>query len=238
MSDLDQTLIENRLLAAMPDEAYLNLLPNLERVSLVFEEVLYESRELIKHVYFPNHGVISLLTVMSDSPNSVRGEVGLVGNEGMAGLPIFLGVDTTPLEALVQIPGDAVRMEVGVFRELITQSNPLHHLLQRYTYALMFQNSQIAACNCYHEVAERCCRWLLMSHDRAKSDSFPITHKFLSRMLGVRRASVTVVANKLQQAGLIRYSRGQMTIVDRSGLEQASCECYRLIKSESDRWGS
>ena len=228
-----QMPIENRLLAALPREAYLNLLPDLERVPLLFEQVLYDSREPIKQVYFPNHGVISLLTVFSDN---TRGEVGLVGNEGMAGLPIFLGVDTTPLESLVQVAGDAMRMDVGVFKESITSRDPLHDLLQRYTYALMFQNSQIAACNCYHSVEKRCCRWLLMSHDRVNSDTFPLTHKFLSRMLGVRRASVTVVANKLQQAGLVRYSRGQMTILDRQGLEKASCECYRLLKSESDCW--
>lgn len=227
-----QMPIENRLLAALPREAYLNLLPHLERVPLPFEKVLYESRESIKHVYFPNHGVISLLSILSDS---TRGEVGLVGNEGMVGLPIFLGVDKTPLEMLVQIPGDAMRMDVGVFKEWITSGDPLHDLLQRYTYALMFQNSQIAACNCYHSVEKRCCRWLLMSHDRVNSDTFPLTHRFLSTMLGVRRASVTVVANKLQQAGLVRYSRGQMTILDRQGLEKACCECYRLIKSESDR---
>ncbi len=232
MSDPDQTPIENRLLAALPHEAYLSLLPNLECVPLLFEQVLYQSGETIKYVYFPNHGVISLLTILSDS---TKGEVGLVGNEGMSGLPIFLGVDTTPLEAFVQIPGDAMRMEVGIFKESVKHGGPLHDLLQRYTYSLMFQTSQIAACNCYHEVAERCCRWLLMSHDRANSDSFPITHKFLSRMLGVRRASVTVVANKLQQAGLISYHRGQMTILDRLGLEKASCECYGLIKSEFDR---
>lgn len=233
VSDPAQMPIENRLIAALPREAYLNLLPHLERVPLLFEQVLYESREEIDYVYFLNHGVISLLTILADS---TKGEVALVGNDGMAGLPIFLGVETTPVEAFVQIPGDAMRMKVSVFKALVKPGHPLHDLLQRYTYALMFQNSQIAACNCYHSVEKRCCRWLLMSHDRVNSDSFPITHKFLSRMLGVRRASVTVVANKLQQAGLIRYSRGQMTILDRQGLEKASCECYRLIKSESDRW--
>lgn len=233
ISNPAQIPLENQLLAALPREAYLNLLPYLERVPLLFEHVLHHSREPIKDVYFPNHGVISLLTIMADN---TRGEVGLVGNEGMAGLSIFLGVDTTPLEALVQVPGDAMRMEVGVFKALVNQSHPLHDLLQLYTYALMFQNSQIAACNCYHTVEKRCCRWLLMTHDRVHSDSFAITHKFLSRMLGVRRASVTVVAAALQQAGLISYSRGQMTILDRLALEKASCECYGLIKSESDRW--
>ena len=133
MSDPNQTPIENRLLAALPHEAYLRLLPNLEYVPLLFEQVLYQSRETIKYVYFPNHGVISLLTVMSDS---TKGEVGLVGNEGMSGLPIFLGVDTTPLEAFVQIPGDAMRMEAGVFKESVNQGDPLHDLLQRYTYSL------------------------------------------------------------------------------------------------------
>jgi CRP-like cAMP-binding protein len=226
-------LSRNQLLAALPHAAYLNLLPNLERVPLVFEQVLYEPGERMEYVYFPNYGVVSLLTIMA---NSTKGEVGLIGNEGMVGIPVFLGVETTSLEMLVQIPGDAMRMKVSVFKKLLNRSD-FYNLLQHYTHALMFQTSQISACNSYHSVAQRCCRWLLMSHDRVNSDSFPLTHKFLAYMLGVRRASVTVVANKLQQTGLIRYHRGQIVVVDRLGLEQASCECYKLIKSESDRWG-
>lgn len=232
LSDSIKLPIANRLLAALPRKAYLDLLPNLESVPLLFEQTLHKSREPIEHVYFPNYGVISLLTIMADG---TKAEVGLIGNEGMTSLSVFLGVDTTPLEALVQVGGEAMRLEVGVLKALVKRGDPLVDLLRSYTYALMFQNSQIAACNSYHEVAERCCRWLLMTHDRVQADSFPITQKFLSRMLGVRRSSVTVVANKLQQAGLIRYSRGQMTILDRLGLEQAACECYGLLKSELDR---
>ena len=224
--------IENRLLAALPSQAYLSLVPNLEPVCLDFKEVLYESRELIQHVYFPNNGVVSLLAIMADRTPA---EVGLVGNEGMVGLPVFLGVDTTPLKVIVQVPGDAMRMPVDVFKDLVNQDAPLHGLLQRYTHALMFQISQSAVCNCHHSVEQRCCRWLLMTRDRVRSSQFPLTQEFLSQMLGVRRPSVTVVASKLQRSGLISYRHGQITVLDCLGLESASCECYRLIKLEFDR---
>lgn len=160
--------------------------------------MLYQPGELIRYVYFPLSGVVSLLTILADGTET---EVGIVGNEGIAGISVFLGIDTTSIKALVQIPGDAT----------------------------------LVACNSRHSVEERCCRWLLMCHDRAKSDHFPITQEFLSHMLGVRRASVTVVAGMLQKAGLISYSRGRMTILDRPGLEEVSCECYQSIKAEFDR---
>lgn len=227
-----QVLIENRLLLALPSEEYERLLPHLENVSLTFKEVLYAPREPMQYVYFPNHGVVSLLTSLSD--NTVA-EVGLVGNEGMVGVPVFLGVDTTPFKAIVQLSGDAMRMKKDVFKASLNQDTVLHFLLQRYTQALMIQISQSAACNWHHSVEERCCRWLLMTHDRAKTDQFPLTQEFLSKMLAVRRASVTVVAGTLQKAGLIRYSRGQMTILDRLGLEETTCECYMLVKQEFDR---
>jgi len=227
-----QIPVKNRLLAALPNEEYLSLLPHLETVSLAFKEVIYKSREPIEQVYFPNNGVISLLTNME--PGTIA-EVGLVGLEGMAGLPVFLGVETMPLQAIVQVPGDAMRMKTDVFKDLLNRGSSLHSLLLRYTYALMLQISQSAACNCHHSVSKRCCRWLLMTHDRVSSDSFPLTHQFLSQMLGVRRASVTVVAGMLQQAGLIAYSHGQVTILKRIGLEEAVCGCYGLAKQEEDR---
>jgi CRP-like cAMP-binding protein len=204
----------------------------LERVSLPFKEVLYESTEVIKYVYFPINGLVSLLTIVEER---TLAEVGLVGNEGMVGLSVFLGIEATPFKAIVQVPGEAMRMKADVFKDLVNPDSPLYSLLLRYTHTLMLQISQSAACNSHHSVEERCCRWLLMTRDRVQSDQFPITHEFLSHMLGVRRASITVVAGMLQKAGLIRYSRGQMTIKDRPGLEAVSCQCYRLVKEEEDR---
>ena len=152
---------------------------------------------------------------------SVASEVGLVGTEGMAGLSVFLGAETTPFRAIVQVPGDGMRMKAAVFKASVNQGGALHGLLMRYTHALLIQVSQSVACKSHHSIKQRCCRWLLMNHDRVGSDQFPITHEFLSQMIGVRRAGVTEVAGVLQKAGLIRYSRGQMTIRDRLGLESA-----------------
>lgn len=222
----------NRLLATLPREEYARLLPHLETVSLPFEQVLYESRQLIEHVYFPNHGVVSLLTILEDG---TAAEVGLVGSEGMVGLPLFLGVDTAPLRSIVQAPGDALRMQADVFKDLINSVTPFHGLLQRYTHALMIQTAQSAACNNYHSVEQRCCRWLLMYRDCLGSDQFPLTQKFLSQMLGVRRASITVAASKLQRAGLIHYNHGKMMILNPEGLESCACECYGIVKQEFDR---
>ncbi|MBW4639607.1 MAG: Crp/Fnr family transcriptional regulator [Gloeocapsa sp. UFS-A4-WI-NPMV-4B04] len=200
----------NKLLNVLPLEVYARLLPKLEPVPLIFKQVLYQPGEPIEYIYFPLRGVVSLLTILVDSPAT---EVGLVGNEGIVGISVFLGIDTTPTKAIVQIPGEAMRMQIADFKAEKAGS-PRHNLLERYTLALMNQISQSVACNQHHSIEERCCRWLLMSHEQANSGSFPITQEFLSHMLGVRRASVTVVAGMLQKAGLIRYSRGQMTILD------------------------
>ena len=225
------TASQNQLLSALTRDIYARLLPKLETVPLVFKQVLYQPGELLQHVYFPLSGIVSLLTMLADGTET---EVGMVGNEGIAGISVFLGIDTTSLKGLVQIPGDAMRMQTSDFKaELL--DGALHNLLQRYTRTLLDQISQSVACNRHHSVEERCCRWLLMCHDRAKSDHFPITQEFLSHMLGVRRASVTVVAGMLQKAGLISYSRGHMTIVDRPGLEEVTCECYESVKAKFDR---
>ncbi|OWY64040.1 hypothetical protein B7486_49525 [cyanobacterium TDX16] len=162
-------------------------------------------------------------------------EAATVGNEGMVGLPVFLEADTIPSQAIVQIPGDALRMKADAFKAWVDQSQPLQNLLKRYTQVMFNSIMQTAACNRRHEIEQRCCRWLLMTHDRVGSDNFPLTQEFLAQMLGVRRPSVSVVASILQKAGLIRYSRGKIIILDRPGLESATCECYPVIKQEFDR---
>ncbi|MBD0345672.1 MAG: Crp/Fnr family transcriptional regulator, partial [Coleofasciculus sp. Co-bin14] len=216
----------------LPQEEYKRLLPNLELVSLNFKQIIYKPDEPIEYVYFPNRGVISLVNVTEDGRTV---EAGMVGNEGMAGIPLFLGADKMPGLAISQVVGDAVRMKADIFKREVTPATSLYKLLLRYTQALLNQISQSVACNSLHPVEGRCCRWLLMCHDRVRSDQFMLTQELLSQMLGVRRASVSVVAATLQNAGLIRYRRGKITILDREGLEAGSCECYRVVKQEFDR---
>ena len=224
--------VENRLLAALPTEEYSRLLPNLETVSLAFKQVLYEPNEPIEHVYFPNNGVVSLVNIMQ---NGATVEIATVGKEGMVGLPVFLEADKIPGQAFSQVPGDAMRMKADVFKDSVNRGGPLQNLLLRYTQTLFNFIAQSAACNSLHSIEQRCCRWLLITHDRVERDEFPLTQEFLSQMLGVRRAGVGEVAGNLQKAGLIRYSRGRMTILDREGLKSAGCECYETVKQEFDR---
>lgn len=223
---------QNRLLAALPEEEYNRLLPYLELIPLEFKKILYDVNQPIESVYFPLTGVISLLTIMEDDTIA---EVGTVGNEGFVGLPIFLGAEQIPGQALSQVPGEAMQMKAQDFKREVKHDTVLFNLLQRYTQALFNQIAQTAACNRLHRIEERFCRWMLMTQDRVQSDQFPLTQEFLSQMLGVRRASVNEVATKIQQAGLIQYQRGKMTILNREGLEASSCECYRIIKSEFER---
>jgi CRP-like cAMP-binding protein len=225
-------LIKNQLLSALPTEEYKCLLPNLEFVPLNFKQIIYTPDEPIKYVYFPNSGIISLVNITEDGRTV---EAGMVGNEGMAGIPVFLGTDRMPSQAISQVVGDAVRMKADVFKREVTPGTSLYNLLLRYTQALLSQISQSVACNCLHPVEGRCSRWLLMCHDRVKSDQFILTQELISQMLGVRRASVSEVAATLQKAGLIRYSRGKITILDREGLESSACECYRVVKEEFER---
>lgn len=221
--------IENRLLATLPREEYERLLPYLETVSLTHKQVVYTPNEPIEYVYFPKNCVISLVIFMEDG---LGVEVGTVGNEGMAGIPLFLGADRIPSDAFCQIPGDALRMRADVFKNTVTPGSPLHYLLQRYTQTLLNQIAQTAACNSVHLIEKRCCRWLLMTHDRVGTDEFALTQEYLSQMLGVRRASVSAVATALQDAGFISYSRGKIRILDRKGLESTACQCYRTVKAE------
>jgi CRP-like cAMP-binding protein len=222
---------ENRLLAALPRDEYDRLLPHLEKVSLPLRDILYEANGSIADVFFPLNGVVSL--VIMDHGFTL--EVGVIGNEGVVGTPVFLGSDRSPTRAIAQIPGAALRMEAKVFQKEIRRVGALHELVQRYTQTMINQISQSIVCNRRHSAEKRMCRWLLMSHDRVGADEFPLTHEFLAQMLGVCRPTVTAVAGKLQKARLISYHRGKITVLDRKGLEATSCECYQVVAKELDR---
>jgi CRP-like cAMP-binding protein len=223
---------KNRLLAALPRDEYDRLHPNLAKVSLPLKEILYEANGPIPHVFFPLNGVVSLVIIMEGDFSL---EVGTIGNEGMVGTPIFLGSESSPTRAISQVPGEALRMEAKVFQEEMKRGGPLYGLVQRYTQAMINQISQSTVCNHRHSVQKRMCRWLLMSHDRVGTDEFQLTQEFLAQMLGVRRPTVSAVAGILQKAGLLTYHRGRLTILDRKGLEAASCECYQVVMEELDR---
>jgi CRP-like cAMP-binding protein len=223
----------NRLLATLPKKEYERMLPGLKRVPLDFGEVLYEPGDVIKHVYFPNDSIVSLLSALSERSTL---EVGMVGNEGMAGLPIFMGVNVSKTRALVQGAGSAMRMTSATMRHEANRSDALHRLLHRYTHSVLTQVTQSAGCNRFHSVDARLARWLLMTSDRLGMEEFRLTQEFMSNMLGVRREGVNRAAGALQADNLISYRRGVITILNRRGLERNSCECYALIKSESDEY--
>ncbi len=207
------------------------LAPSLQTVPLVMNDVLHEADEVASFVFFPTKGVISMLTVLA-SGEAV--EVATIGNEGMADISAFFGLRTSPARLLVQVPGEAIRMSRDAFDQHLARSAELRQVLGAYSISMFIEVSQTAACNRLHPVEQRCARWLLMTHDRVDGDTFPITQEFLSEMLGVRRATVSVAEEKLRDAGLIRYSRGDMEILDRQGLEARACECYRIIRERFD----
>lgn len=221
----------NRLLATLPRKEYERLLPNLEEIPLLFEKVLYEAGGLILDVYFPTSGVVSLLAAVEERATL---EVGLVGREGMVGLPVFMEVKTSGNRAVVQGAGSAFRMKARVFRKECQDGGSLPRLLRRYTHSLLTQISQTAVCNRFHPIEARLARWLLMTRDRMGADEFQLTQEFLSNMLGVRREGVNKAAGTLQQQHLISYSRGTLTILNGAGLEEIACRCYGIIKEEYD----
>ncbi len=223
---------QNRLLSALPANDYKRLAPHLETVHLEMKHLAFDTNKPIEYAYFPLTGVASMLTVMK---NGKAVEVATVGNEGMVGLPLFLGVNSTPSRAFTQVPGESQRIAADVFQKEIGRQAGLAKMLHIYTQALLVQISQGMACNGTHLIEQRTARWLLMTHDRVATQKFPLSQEFLGQMLGVRRASVSEVASKLQRHGLIRYNRGLMEILDRAGLEAASCECYGVIQQEFDR---
>ena len=222
----------NSLLAALPRAQAAHLIEISEQVALTYGEVLYEPGERMQHVYFPTDSVVSLLTLV-DRHQAL--EIGLVGREGMVGIALALEIDVSPVRALVQGTGTAMRMKTAPFLKELRQSTVLQRELHRYTYRLMAQITQTAACNRFHVVEARLARWLLMTHDRMSVSPFRLTQEFLSHMLGVRRVGVTKAARALQQRKLISYSRGNITILDRKGLEAACCSCYEIVKDMHDK---
>ena len=222
---------ENTLLAALPDADWLRLAPQLEPVDLVLGQVLHESGGKLSHVYFPTTAIVSLLYVLE---NGASAEIAVVGNEGVAGISVFMGGGTTPSRAVVQSAGQAVRLPAALAREAFKRQ-PVLDLLLRYTQALITQMAQTAVCNRHHSVDQQLCRWMLLSLDRRRSNELVMTQELIANMLGVRREGVTESAAKLQRLGLIRYARGHITVLDRAGLEQRSCECYAVVKKEYDR---
>jgi CRP-like cAMP-binding protein len=222
----------NYLLAALPAADYERLLPHLDLVRLPLGWVVYESGSEQRHVYFPTTGILSLLSVVADGSSA---EIAVVGNEGMVGVALFMGGDTTSSRAVVQGAGVGYRLRSGVLKDEFERGQDLQHLLLRYTQALITQMAQTAVCNQLHSLDQQLCRWLLISLDRLPSNELNMTQDLIANMLGVRREGVTVAAGHLQSAGLIHYSRGKIIVLDRPKLEARACECYAVVKREYDR---
>jgi CRP-like cAMP-binding protein len=224
--------LQNHLLAALPDAEAQRWLPLLESVDLPLGQVLYESGITLTHVYFPTTAIVSLLYVMQ---NGASAEIAVVGNEGIVGISLFMGGESTSSRAVVQSAGKGFRLKAQMMKEEFNRAGPVLHLLLRYTQALITQMSQTAVCNRHHSLDQQLCRWLLLSLDRLEGNQLVMTQELIANMLGVRREGVTEGALKLQHAGLIRYARGHITVLDRPGLERRSCECYGVVKREYER---
>jgi CRP-like cAMP-binding protein len=222
----------NHLLAALAPPEYERWLPALEAVALPLGQVLYEPGDTLTHVYFPTTAIVSLLYVME---NGASAEIAVVGNEGIVGISLFMGGQSTPSRAVVQSAGAAFRLVAGLMKTEFDRNGLVLHLFLRYTQALITQMAQTAVCNRHHNLDQQLCRWLLLSLDRLNRDELIMTQELISNMLGVRREGVTEAALKLQAAGLIRYSRGHITVLDRAGIERGACECYKVVKNEYDR---
>jgi CRP-like cAMP-binding protein len=223
---------KNHLLAALPDSEWQRWLPQLESVALPLGQVLYESGDTLSHVYFPTTAIVSLLYVME---NGASAEIAVVGKEGIVGISLFMGGESTPSRAVVQSAGHGFRLKAQMMKSEFNRAGPVLHLLLRYTQALITQMAQTAVCNRHHSLDQQLCRWLLLSLDRLDDNELMMTQELIANMLGVRREGVTEGALKLQHAGLISYSRGRITVLDRPGLEKRTCECYAVVKKEYDR---
>jgi CRP-like cAMP-binding protein len=222
----------NHLLSALPTADYDRIAPHLELVKMSLGDVLYESGGRLRHVYFPTTSIVSLLYVMEDGASA---EIAIVGNEGILGIALFMGGDTTPSRAVVQSAGEGYRLRASMIKTEFERFGPTMNLLLRYTQALITQMAQTAVCNRHHSIDQQLCRWLLLSLDRLSSSQLVMTQELIANMLGVRREGVTVAAGNLQAAGLIRYQRGKITVLDRPALEARCCECYKVVKTEFDR---
>ena len=223
---------ENQLLAAIPHKEWARWLPHLETVDLPLGSVIYESGGKLTHVYFPTTAIVSLLYVME---NGGSAEIAVVGYEGLVGISLFMGGESTPSRAVVQSAGTGFRLKASLVMEEFNLAGPVLHLLLRYTQALITQMAQTAVCNRHHSLDQQLCRWLLLSLDRLRSNELVMTQELIANMLGVRREGVTEAAGRLDKSGLIRYQRGRITVVDRPGLESRTCECYAVVKKEYDR---
>jgi CRP-like cAMP-binding protein len=222
----------NHLLASLPPDDWARIAPLLEAVDLPLGQVLYESGNKMTHVYFPTTAIVSLLYVLE---NGSSAEIAVVGHEGVVGISLFMGGETTPSRAVVQSAGKGYRLRGPWIKEEFARSGPVMHLMLRYTQALITQMAQTAVCNRHHTLDQQLCRWLLLSLDRLKGDDLVMTQELIANMLGVRREGVTEAAVKLQKLKLIRYTRGRITVLDRTGLEERVCECYAVVKKEYDR---
>lgn len=231
-SDAPRRLEQNQLLLALPRADYKELQKDLQDVTLPHGRVLFDARKRITHVYFPQRCVISLVAPIEGEKGV---EVAIVGNEGMAGLGVFLGVDTASIQAVIQIPDAAKRLTVAAFRRALARGTAMRRLMLRYSDAMLSQLAQCSACNQRHRVVQRCARWFLMTHDRVGDDQFLLTQEFLGQMLDVERPTVSRAARQLQAAGAIRYSRGRVTVTNRASLEGAACSCYRVIVQDYAR---
>ncbi len=222
----------NQLLAALPDAEWRRWLPELESIDMPLGQVLYESGNMLSHVYFPITSIVSLLYVMEDGASA---EIAVVGNEGIVGISLFMGGGSTPSRAVVQSAGLGLRLAAEMMKNEFNKNGPVLHLLLRYTQALITQMSQTAVCNRHHSLDQQLCRWLLLSLDRLQGNELVMTQELIANMLGVRREGVTEAALSLQRDGLIRYTRGRIAVLDRAGLEKRTCECYAVVKQEYDR---
>lgn len=222
----------NDLLAALPPDAWQRWQPQLEWVQLPLGHVVYESGCAMNHVYFPTSAIVSLLYVME---NGASAEIAVVGHEGVVGISVFMGGESTPSRAVVQSAGEGFRLKANAVKDEFSRSGPVMHLMLRYTQALITQMAQTAVCNRHHQVEQQLCRWLLLSLDRLSGNELMMTQDLIANMLGVRREGVTEAALKLQRRGLIRYARGHITVLDRAGLEHSTCECYEVVKKEYER---
>jgi CRP-like cAMP-binding protein len=223
---------ENKLLAALPEAEWQRWSNRMEYVDFKLGQVLYESGSTLTHVYFPTDTIVSLLYVME---NGASAEIAVVGNEGLVGVSLFMGGESTPSRAVVQSAGHGFRLPGQVMKDEFNRAGPVMHLLLRYTQALITQMAQTAVCNRHHSLDQQLCRWLLLSLDRLEVNELVMTQELIANMLGVRREGVTAGALKLQEAGLIRYARGHISVLDRTGLEKRTCECYAVVKKEYDR---
>lgn len=228
----EQAFLQNHLLAALPASVQDRVMPDLEKIPMTLGDVLYESGDTMRHVYFPTNSIVSLLYVMEDGSSA---EISVVGNEGVVGISLFMGGESTPSRAVVQSAGTAYRWSAQKLMKEFNRHTDLQDLMLRYTQALITQMSQTAVCNRHHSIDQQLCRWLLLSLDRLSANRLTMTQELIANMLGVRREGVTEAAGKLQKEGVIEYHRGHITVLDRLKLEQMSCECYSVVKKETDR---